>query len=297
MPQLTCSNNHSFTLPNGTRVLPWCPNCEKAHAEKAIIKALTLMGQTPSKRYVIPSIPTLTYSCYLWYNNQKVVIEFDGHDLFEYTEWCTESLEVWNNRRLVERVKTYVAMDENHKVIRVSYDYLHRDLMDYLQKSLNDPVNYVVTNPDLYQWNTKPSNPEIAIYRVNVPSSTRPKPPQITHSKQNKRKRNTDEPEKPSARESVARTRNGSSRVSTRATKPRLEASTSPNLASSASTGGAEQPVSGLDFTLSGLGAIFQPLTRMVPRLVVHDYAQAIRNGSAQRGARVIQLKISKPKA
>ena len=156
-------------LPNGTRVLSWCPICEKANAEKAIIKALTLMGQSPSKRYVIPSIPTLIYSCYLWYNNQKVVIEFDGHDLFEYAEWCTESLEVWNDRRLVERVKTYVAMDENHKVIRVSYDYLDKDLMGYLQKSLNDPDDYVVMTQDLYQWNTRPSNPEIAIYRVNVP--------------------------------------------------------------------------------------------------------------------------------
>ena len=289
MPELTCSNNHSFTLPNGTRVLPWCPICEKANAEKAIIKALTLMGQSPSKRYVVPSIPTLIYSCYLWYNNQKVVIEFDGHDLFEYAEWCTESLEVWNSRRLVERVKTYVALDENHKVIRVSYDYLDIDLMSYLQKSLDGPLNYVVMTPDLYQWNTRPSKPEIAAYRVNVP--------QIIHSKQTKRKRkrNTDVPETPSVSQPVKRTRNASSRVSTRATKPRLDASESTTVTSSSSNGEAEQPASGLDLALAGLGAMIQPLTRMIPTLVVHDYAGTMRNASAARGARVIQLKISKP--
>src|SRR5437870_4649714 len=122
MSELHCTNNHSFTVPNRLRVLPWCPVCENVNAEKTLLKVLTLMGQSPSKKYVIPCIPGLTFTFYLWYNNKKVLIQFDGRDLFEYAEWSVGNMDAWKRSQLTERVKTYVGIEEGYKIIRISYD-------------------------------------------------------------------------------------------------------------------------------------------------------------------------------
>jgi hypothetical protein len=88
------------------------------------------------------------------YNNQGHIIEFDGIQHFQEIDLFTRK-ESFDYRRLLDKIKTFIAMTSGVKLIRIDYTQLH-NIQFHIETALKSPDQFYLSTPSMYTWLTDP---------------------------------------------------------------------------------------------------------------------------------------------
>lgn len=121
---------------------------------------LSRKGITFQAQSVIKGLPRKRYDFIADYKGKQIVIEFDGKMHFKYVKYFHKDEEEFKHRRSVDRVKTYHALSNGFKVIRIDYSQVLR-IDEHLDYALESDCLYQVSTPSLYEnWLTGLVTPE-----------------------------------------------------------------------------------------------------------------------------------------
>jgi len=154
-----CDKGHEWnTLPKYILSGSLCPDCGGSKGEKIIAETLDRMN-IPYKREVkLHNLPKKRFDFYIQYEDEHYLIEFDGHQHFEYIDFFHEEEEEFYYKQDIDRIKTYMALINGYKVIRLDYTLInstcpldYNNIIQYhIKKALELKGEIYVSNVTLY---------------------------------------------------------------------------------------------------------------------------------------------------
>jgi len=151
-----CKEGHQFflTVHKVHRRGQWCKKCGSSIGER-LIRDLLNHYQVPFQTQVqLPGLPGRKYDYYFESNGQKYILEYDGEQHFHYVRKYHRQRGALKEGQLIDRVKTYWAVNLGYRFIRI--DYTQRDsLQAHLLNAVN--LNWAVyySTPDMYKYLTE----------------------------------------------------------------------------------------------------------------------------------------------
>lgn len=97
----------------------WCPTCVGITSEQAISSYLTRNKISVTTQSPIKGLPRRRYDFIADYKGKQIVIEYDCEMHFKYVRYYHKDEEELKHRQSVDRVKTYHALSNGFKVIRI----------------------------------------------------------------------------------------------------------------------------------------------------------------------------------
>lgn len=157
---ITCNTCHKIwspTVGHHIHSKSGCPYCCKSRGERLVAQILDLLKDRigPYIQEVhYPDIPQYHYDFYFIYKDQRHIIEFDGIQHFEEIDLFTKK-ESFEYRRLLDKIKTLIALTSGVKLIRIDYTQLN-NLQFHIETALESDEQVYLSTPSMYDWLTDP---------------------------------------------------------------------------------------------------------------------------------------------
>jgi hypothetical protein len=150
-----CKEGHQFwlTLHKVHRRGQWCKKCGHSIGERIIRDVFNYYQIFFQPQVSLPGLPRRTYDYYFESNGHRYLLEYDGQQHFHYVRKYHRKPGAFKEGQLIDRVKTYWAVQLGFQVIRIDYtqrDWIAAHLINAV--NLNWPVYY--SAPQLYQYIT-----------------------------------------------------------------------------------------------------------------------------------------------
>jgi Zn finger protein HypA/HybF involved in hydrogenase expression len=123
-----------------------CPKCNRSQGELIIGKYLTVGDLDYTTEFIIASLPRKRFDFSV--NEYKYLIEYDGIQHFEYVEYFHKTLDVFEDRKQVDIIKTVEALRNGYTLIRISYNIV--DINKYLDFAFNGNKKLYLSDKELY---------------------------------------------------------------------------------------------------------------------------------------------------
>ncbi|SNW62235.1 homing endonuclease [Orpheovirus IHUMI-LCC2] len=155
--QVKCGNGHVWKAkPFDVSRGKWCPVCNKSKGETNIENVLKKWNVKYICEYRDPEMYKLhkrkcRYDFYFTMWGNQYVIEFDGLQHFEQSEWFGDSKAKFGRRRGTDKFKTKYAISHGIKVIRISYKEEDK-IEEHMLLAVASTIPVYVSNPDMYAW-------------------------------------------------------------------------------------------------------------------------------------------------
>lgn len=137
----------------------WCPICKESKGELNVVKVLQSMDIEFVRQAKLRSIPRKMYDFSFVVGDNNFLLEFDGIQHFEYEHFFHKCEEDFLYKQNIDRIKTYIALKEGYKVIRIddkSINHVERHICNALEQ---EDGNLYLSKPEKYEWLTNTSIP------------------------------------------------------------------------------------------------------------------------------------------
>lgn len=123
-----------------------CRGCNKSYGEKEVSQYLDDYWYDFEREFSLPSLPLKRFDFVI--HNIKCLIEFDGLQHFDYVEYFHKTLEVFEERKMVDVIKSVEAMKCGYTLIRISYTT--NNIREYLDKVLLSNKRLCLSDKNMY---------------------------------------------------------------------------------------------------------------------------------------------------
>jgi hypothetical protein len=124
-----------------------------SYGSRDVYKFLTkTLDITPNKEFKIQDsrVKSRKYDYHFLYDSLHFILEFDGKPHFEFTKKYHASLEVLEESKQVDRLKTKVAIENGFRMIRISYKQ-EKEIDYHILQALKQKKKLYLSDPLLYQ--------------------------------------------------------------------------------------------------------------------------------------------------
>ena len=159
---LTCIKEHDWRIEPcyfkaGTR----CPNCPRIESkgEKSTRLVLDKLGLNYTREVSFSFLPTRKYDFCFGYNGNNFIIEYDGDQHFKYSSLFHGSVDEFDRRKHADIIKTYYAINNNCKIIRISYkekNNIEGHIIYAISMIQTHNLTHYFSNGELYKYITDP---------------------------------------------------------------------------------------------------------------------------------------------
>lgn len=148
-----CKEGHTFwlTVHKVHRRGQWCKQCGSSIGERLVRDVLNWYQIPFQSQFTISTLPGRKYDFYFEWNAKKYLVEYDGEQHFHYVRKYHRGKGKLTQSRIVDRVKTYLAVQSGYCIIRI--DYTQRDYIQWhlvYAVNLGWPVYY--STPTMYKY-------------------------------------------------------------------------------------------------------------------------------------------------
>lgn len=149
--KIECDKGHIWDpKPYYVVIGNWCPFCTGSSGENMISLYLRDKNISYNCQCGISDLPRKRFDFIINYKGENIVIEYDGEMHFKYIPYYHITEDYFNYRQSVDKVKTFVALKNNFKVIRIDYSQLMH-INHHLDTALNNLIPLYLSNPRLYE--------------------------------------------------------------------------------------------------------------------------------------------------
>jgi hypothetical protein len=158
MAHWICPKNLSHRYPaviasRTGKIKSGCPICRESKGEKSIASILERRKIPYARQYILELLPRKKFDFYFIHDNMKWLVEYDGIQHFTPNPNFDRTLNTFEHRQDMDRIKTLIACHSNYRLIRIDHTNKDEASIEYqIQKAidLNQPIYY--SNPDLYTY-------------------------------------------------------------------------------------------------------------------------------------------------
>lgn len=146
----TCKAGHqwstkAFNIKCGT----WCPHCRISKGEQELITIFNNLGIEHKTQFILHDLLNRRYDFMFTYNEDKYILEYDGQQHFDFVSFFHKEYDEFLRRQEIDRLKTYIALRSNYKVIRI--DYTQRDNLEFhVRNAIMESLPIYVSTPEMY---------------------------------------------------------------------------------------------------------------------------------------------------
>lgn len=154
---IQCESAHQWKArPDNIKQGTWCPICKGSFLEREAKLFLEQLEITYEREYKILQLPRKRYDFYFKYNNNKILLELDGKQHFEYVSYFHKTVESFQYHQNIDQLKTHTALKFGYKLIRIDYTQSN-GIQEHILKGLATECQLYLSSPLMYEYLSPPS--------------------------------------------------------------------------------------------------------------------------------------------
>ena len=157
---LECKFKHKWKIiKHKKKYNCWCPTCNESELEKRIRLLLESYNLDFVREFEMDELPNKRFDFML--PEHKVIIELDGKQHFEFTQYFHKFMKRFIQSQNVDRIKTRMCYELGYRLLRI--DYSTQDhIEEELQKGFDSNFWLYLSNEKKYEYlNIDPPLPYI----------------------------------------------------------------------------------------------------------------------------------------
>ncbi len=134
-----------------------CPHCRSSKGEIACRRVLDDLNVNYQPQYIIEEnrirINKYKYDFYFVHNGNNYLLEYDGIQHFEYNDFFHKDVSTFEERKMIDVIKTKLAIDHGFKIIRIDYTKNKQELVQTeISRALELDKSTYFSDESMYEW-------------------------------------------------------------------------------------------------------------------------------------------------
>jgi formylmethanofuran dehydrogenase subunit E/very-short-patch-repair endonuclease len=151
-----CNYNWSPTINGHIYNKSGCPKCKCSKGELAVMSVLLQLNIKFERQWIHPNLPRKRYDFIVFYNDMTWLIEFDGEQHFTENTFFHRNDNDFYTKQQTDMLKTYIACNYGHKLIRLDYTNSNEDNIKYhLLQAFSLQYPLYCSDSSMYKWLTE----------------------------------------------------------------------------------------------------------------------------------------------
>ena len=147
-----CGNEFKRSIHQHVVQMRGCNFCPKSEGEQTVYIILKSLNISFFDEVPIREGEKCRFDFKFLYRDKWVIIEYDGQQHFKFVPLWNKTIEKFQERKVKDIYKQYVALKDDCKIIRIDYSINKNDFRTHILKALESEERVYYSTPEMYDW-------------------------------------------------------------------------------------------------------------------------------------------------